>query len=92
MPRSIAFSRRFQSTHPRGVRRSSKVRLSMDCTVSIHAPAGGATGSGQKPSYVSFVSIHAPAGGATMRSLQTMAKVKVSIHAPAGGATSGRDS
>ena len=34
---------RFQSTHPRGVRRERKARKAHRCMVSIHAPAWGAT-------------------------------------------------
>ena len=55
----------FQSTHPRGVR---PVRCSHadDCgTVSIHAPAWGATRHPVKDPVGIRVSIHAPAWGAT---------------------------
>ena len=58
-------------------------------TVSIHAPAGGATirRAGNRACQCG-VSIHAPAGGATLMLSSTSAfSSAVSIHAPAGGAT-----
>ena len=79
---------RFQSTRPQGARRFSVYVLSTSRTVSIHAPAGGATlriHHTEKGS--ECVSIHAPAGGATLGLLQTSTACRVSIHAPAGGAT-----
>ncbi len=57
--------------------------------VSIHAPAGGATGVRTRGDHRAGVSIHAPAGGATAVSLSTPCLQGVSIHAPAGGATGG---
>ena len=57
-------------------------------TVSIHAPAGGATPSVETVSVYLLVSIHAPAGGATGAGAQLELLELVSIHAPAGGATS----
>ncbi len=77
----------FQST-PLQEGRPPKARTSMqDETVSIHAPAGGATMSPIWPYRSCTVSIHAPAGGATWeRQLQGL-WFNVSIHAPAGGAT-----
>ena len=56
-------------------------------TVSIHAPAGGATCAPCRSSPFHPVSIHAPAGGATECHKQTFTTIFVSIHAPAGGAT-----
>ena len=55
--------------------------------VSIHAPAGGATGAGSKAQVNGAVSIHAPAGGATFLCFNPRMALPVSIHAPAGGAT-----
>ena len=56
----------FQSTHPRGVRRDHISKSPRSMTVSIHAPAWGATSfggpAGARPGRVS---IHAPAWGAT---------------------------
>ncbi len=57
----------FQSTHPHGVRRKYGQRTANQSTVSIHAPARGATYKTQIPdSNMRTVSIHAPARGATM--------------------------
>jgi len=56
-------------------------------TVSIHAPARGATVQGAKTYEHQAVSIHAPARGATpLRAVRWLMHV-VSIHAPARGAT-----
>ena len=57
---------RFQSTRPRGARPTQNQALSLLPSVSIHAPAGGATGvDGLGIIGDAQVSIHAPAGGAT---------------------------
>ena len=44
-----------------GFLKNDKQRL-----ISIHAPAGGATGTHGKPETARTISIHAPAGGATV--------------------------
>ena len=55
----------FQSTHPHGVRLAPLIRPSADTSISIHAPAWGATArSSTLPTKVK-ISIHAPAWGAT---------------------------
>ena len=60
-------------------------------TVSIHAPARGATAADQpQPAPRPTVSIHAPARGATADQPQPAPRPTVSIHAPARGATSTR--
>ena len=56
-------------------------------SVSIHAPAGGATRNAVRIDSRHFVSIHAPAGGATVSTTPCGCNRTVSIHAPAGGAT-----
>ena len=56
-------------------------------TVSIHAPARGATDDHGKPGFGSIVSIHAPARGATGHGYSRTVRATVSIHAPARGAT-----
>jgi len=56
-------------------------------TVSIHAPARGATLTLCREASVGPVSIHAPARGATDRQLPVEVFDLVSIHAPARGAT-----
>ena len=63
------------------------VAVSVSKKVSIHAPAGGATGQNFAFSRHFEVSIHAPAGGATVRLRVNHGGRTVSIHAPAGGAT-----
>ena len=79
---------KFQSTHPRGVRRDGQPPDCRCGDVSIHAPAWGATRtrrvSAPKPEPVS---IHAPAWGATRHLLVRLRGMQVSIHAPAWGAT-----
>ena len=66
----IRFMRRmgfivFQSTHPRGVRPLLQASPDLRASVSIHAPAWGATQDLEEPLPLSLVSIHAPAWGAT---------------------------
>ena len=77
----------FQSTHPRGVRRKRTTLLSRVTTVSIHAPARGATALIPPGGIVHNVSIHAPARGATSSLRDAIGAFGVSIHAPARGAT-----
>ena len=77
----------FQSTRPRGARHSQFSSTMTPETVSIHAPAGGATRAGMTYGPITGVSIHAPAGGATHAGRITFQAQRVSIHAPAGGAT-----
>ena len=55
----------FQSTHPRGVRRLAQADARPDGSVSIHAPAWGATPQLMDVLFHWLVSIHAPAWGAT---------------------------
>ena len=55
----------FQSTRPRGARRSTAQPGSAVMTVSIHAPTWGATRYGHKLPRERMVSIHAPTWGAT---------------------------
>ena len=56
---------RFQSTRPHGARHTYHRSLFVDKTVSIHAPARGATGGVTMGLFDFLVSIHAPARGAT---------------------------
>ena len=57
---------KFQSTLPRGERLLHLHIQNGNCTISIHAPARGATGYFSKIFIVAFcISIHAPARGAT---------------------------
>ena len=57
-------------------------------TVSIHAPAWGATGKTSIGRKIFGVSIHAPAWGATPDGELNNLPTYVSIHAPAWGASS----
>jgi len=77
----------FQSTRPRGARRSDNVARPTIKTVSIHAPAWGATNALVDILHAADVSIHAPAWGATYTGKTKDALKIVSIHAPAWGAT-----
>ena len=61
----FSFIVRFQSTHPRGVRRAAPMLTSCAVGVSIHAPAWGATPAHTVLIIGYEVSIHAPAWGAT---------------------------
>ena len=59
----------FQSTPPRGGRLFVEVLVNRGCSVSIHAPAWGATREHIASGTLDiFVSIHAPAWGATRTS------------------------
>ena len=55
----------FQSTLPRGERRSLTATQKAMLEISIHAPARGATFSGKHIRTSELISIHAPARGAT---------------------------
>ena len=58
-------AQKFQSTHPRGVRRDEFEAAERTRDVSIHAPAWGATTGVTEIVRQALVSIHAPAWGAT---------------------------
>jgi len=75
----------FQSTRPRGARRSQHVALNSK-QVSIHAPAGGATQRLPASNY-GFCFNPRARGGRDLPVLSTIYFIFVSIHAPAGGAT-----
>jgi len=75
----------FQSTRPRGARPFCALRANVS-NVSIHAPAGGATGICQ--SLAILLSFNPRArGGRDAELLEAFCNYNVSIHAPAGGAT-----
>ena len=57
----------FQSTHPRGVRRTRYPTNNLQHRISIHAPARGATACKRAYYFRYVISIHAPARGATVR-------------------------
>ena len=56
-------------------------------SISIHAPAKGATLYALHNAVRVYISIHAPAKGATQNELHFSASQSISIHAPAKGAT-----
>ena len=58
-------SRKFQSTHPCGVRQLSCKLKHLKLLISIHAPMWGATMGKVKFGLSAFISIHAPMWGAT---------------------------
>ena len=64
MPQKNA-DRKFQSTRPRGARRTNHRAAPQPTAVSIHAPARGATTRTNPDNERADVSIHAPARGAT---------------------------
>ena len=67
-------------------------KLIYNCSsISIHAPARGATCGQNQPIAFFVISIHAPARGATAETQEILTFDIISIHAPARGATSFRD-
>ena len=83
-----AYHTQFQSTHPRGVRRSKVYAYRIPHDVSIHAPTWGATSSSLTHSDTSvlFQSTH-PRGVRLDTGIPGGRQVLVSIHAPTWGAT-----
>ena len=65
VPIFFALREKFQSTRPHGARHSALFPPPYQPTVSIHAPARGATDSKRLTYTILHVSIHAPARGAT---------------------------
>ena len=81
----------FQFTPPRGGRLVQYLVGSRPATISIHAPAWGATQTGPLQITMRPISIHAPAWGATRLVLGDSQHDVISIHAPAWGATQALD-
>ncbi len=77
----------FQSTHPRGVRLKSNIRLINTFLFQSTHPRGVRLCWRRKRKIWDYISIHAPARGATKGRAQYVWKLKISIHAPARGAT-----
>jgi len=84
---ALSEPKKFQSTHPQGVRPGGGSDVQPRVRVSIHAPARGATVQAPDKGGDRPVSIHAPARGATVVVHTFRAVLYVSIHAPARGAT-----
>ena len=81
-------SEMFQSTHPQGVRQTKAGELGAAISVSIHAPAGGATLSfGRMNIVVRRFNPRTRRGCDIYNFVWQVALYSVSIHAPAGGAT-----
>ena len=83
----VSSFRKFQSTHPRGVRRDRQKQRCAQRSVSIHAPAWGATpGLCFLAGANEFQSTH-PRGVRPCPAVPLLCRPSVSIHAPAWGAT-----
>ncbi len=80
----------FQSTLPRRERPKWIGKPAIIWTISIHAPAKGATRRRAEERGYLDISIHAPAKGATYKITILYNKAIISIHAPAKGATADR--
>ena len=80
--------KKFQSTHPRGVRRGSTCSTWMLPWFQSTHPRGVRQVGVLEGAMHTDVSIHAPAWGATGLAGQVIVDIAVSIHAPAWGATS----
>ena len=81
------YSSLFQSTLPRRERHSTRTTTQRKRTISIHAPAKGATKTVKGKEVKHKISIHAPAKGATAKTGMLQINIGISIHAPAKGAT-----
>ena len=77
----------FQSTLPHGERPIVTIEMVKQFSISIHAPAWGATANTTVLREVIQISIHAPAWGATASVGMKAHQIQISIHAPAWGAT-----
>ena len=80
---------RFQSTRPRGARLRLLLRRLGRCSISIHAPAWGATGSSWMLLAFWIFQSTRPHGGATLLVAARKPDAVISIHAPSWGATLG---
>ena len=65
----------------------TSISMFFDSSISIHAPAWGATLYMAHNAIASGISIHAPAWGATAQAMKLYGLMQISIHAPAWGAT-----
>ena len=78
---------KFQSTRPRGARPDGLCTIAADCTVSIHAPARGATSSAVYDIFYGLFQSTRPRGARPKSNDAKRDQEIVSIHAPARGAT-----
>ena len=77
---------RFQSTPPRGGRRLRPCPQTSSFSISIHAPARGATDQGRgRAGLPQDISIHAPARGATLESVFKLSLIIFQSTPPRGG-------
>ena len=77
----------FQSTLPRGERQATFGALAIPASISIHAPARGATGSWRNPYHPGQFQSTLPRGERPFRKPCRFTTITISIHAPARGAT-----
>ena len=78
----------FQSTFPRGERRSRSYTYQVRVSISIHVPAWGTTKITPAAMRGTNISIHVPAWGTTATTRRSPNGKKISIHVPAWGTTS----
>ena len=83
----VPISSQFQSTLPRGERRYLNPRIVVNGTISIHAPARGATKEKSAPARISSFQSTLPRGERLYSGQYTCSSCAISIHAPARGAT-----
>ena len=76
MRMAVSKRTRFQSTLPRGERHFRSGKFANYMSISIHAPARGATIYGRRKTQRRKISIHAPARGATFRVYQAYIGLK----------------
>ena len=81
----------FQSTLPRGERQATFGALAIPASISIHAPARGATGSWRNPYHPGQFQSTLPRGERPFRKPCRFTTITISIHAPARGATERAD-
>ena len=84
------YNRRFQSTLPRGERRSHDAAVSSDFFYFNPRSREGSDDDKGTQSGDGKISIHAPARGATIKPISSISSLSISIHAPARGATISR--
>ena len=82
-----ATNNEFQSTFPRGERRSRRCGFRWQSAISIHVPAWGTTDVHHCYPTMNHISIHVPAWGTTGGLERETVPGIISIHVPAWGTT-----
>ena len=85
---SLSMLQKFQSTFPRGERRSTISTIRICDMISIHVPSWGTTSFLCRFSIVLVISIHVPSWGTTSLHMCLFAVSCISIHVPSWGTTS----